>query len=156
MKLPLTLAPATPADYPTLAQAGREAFAADKQRYGIGPSIYENPAFLLPLLAKNDGTVQKLLAGETLIGVAITIETAPGTRRLGCLCLPPKWQGRGYGAQALQLLEAMYPTAKTWMLDTPADSERNRHFYEKAGYRVVGESTPPGAPTLVLLEKQVD
>ena len=154
MELPLTLAPAVPADYPSLAQAGREAFAADKLRYGVGPSIYENPAFLLPLLERGDGTVQKLLAGDALVGMAITVPSAPGARRLGCLCLPPAWQGRGYGAQALRLLEALYPDTARWTLDTPADSARNRRFYEKAGYRVIGESHVPGAPALVVYEKQ--
>ncbi|MCE5344194.1 MAG: GNAT family N-acetyltransferase [Eubacteriales bacterium] len=156
MEPALRLTHAVPADYPSLASAGREAFEADKRRYGVGPSIYENPSFLLALLKKEDGTVQKLLAGNTLVGVVITFETAPDTRRIGCLCLPPAWQGRGYGSEAIRLLEAAYPAVKRWTLDTPADSERNRHFYEKAGYQVVGESCAPGAPALVLFEKQID
>jgi ribosomal protein S18 acetylase RimI-like enzyme len=151
----LSIPPATTADYARLAAVGRAAFEADKQAYGQGPRIYEDPSFLLPLLEKNDGAVRKLTIGREIVGVAITYEKAPERRRLGCLCLLPAWQGRGYGAEALRLLEAEYPAAALWEVDTPADSARNLHFYRKVGYRVVGKVEGSERPELALLEKRI-
>jgi hypothetical protein len=109
MPASLSIPPAVEADYPELVAAGRAAFQADKERYGEGPSIYEDPSFLLPLLAGGDGVVRKMVADGKTIGVIITFATGPDTRRLGCLCLPPEEQNRGYGTEAIRLLEAAYP-----------------------------------------------
>jgi GNAT superfamily N-acetyltransferase len=155
MPASLSIPPAAEADYPELAAAGRAAFQADKTRYGEGPSIYENPSFLLPLLAGGGGVVRRMVADGQTVGVIITFATGPDTRRLGCLCLPPEEQGKGYGTQAIRLLEAAYPDTKVWTLDTPADSARNRHFYEKNGYRIVGEADNETGPKLVLFEKRL-
>ncbi len=155
MPASLSIPPAVEADYPELVAAGRAAFQADKERYGEGPSIYEDPSFLLPLLAGGDGVVRKMVADGKTIGVIITFATGPDTRRLGCLCLPPEEQNRGYGTEAIRLLEAAYPDTKCWTLDTPADNVRNRHFYEKNGYRVVGKTDNETGPKLVLFEKRL-
>ena len=156
MTQPLSLVPAVPADEALLAAIGREAFEEDKRAYGQGPDIYENPAFLHTLLEDGGVGVRKLVVGEETVGLAITFAKAKGYRWLGCLCLRPKWQGKGYGSQALRLLEAAYPSEKHWGLDTPAANARNLHFYEKAGYRIVGETREPGAPVLMVFEKQKD
>ena len=150
----LRLLPATPADFDILRDIGHQAFEEDKLAYGQGPDIYENPDFLRPLLAE-DGVVRKLMAGDTPIGLTVTFMRTPTSCWLGCLCLLPTWQGRGLGGQALRLLEAAYPDVCQWALDTPAANPRNRHFYEKAGYREIERNMTDEGLELVVFEKRL-
>jgi GNAT superfamily N-acetyltransferase len=145
---------ATQADYDELAEIGRLAFEADKRMFGAGPDIYENPGFLLPLLAAGDGGVRKLCLGGRAVGLIVTFEKTAASRWLGCICLLPEWQGWGYGSRALELLEAAYPDVTQWGLDTPAAKTLNLRFYGKAGYKVIGESTTPDGMKLAVLEKR--
>ena len=39
----------------------------------------------------------------------------------------------------MNLIQKEFPDAVKWSLDTPKDNVRNHHFYEKCGYKVVGE-----------------
>ena len=55
--------------------------------------------------------------------------------RLSPLCILPEYQGQGYAQQAIILMEACYPNAQLWQLDTIAQEEKLRHLYEKMGYR---------------------
>ena len=154
MQMMLQLCPAAVADYPLLASIGHEAFHADKLAYGKGPEIYENPAFLLPILAREDDTLRKLMVGEETIGFVLTYSRTDTSRWVGCLCLLPAWQGKGYGSQALRLVEDAYPQAMQWGLDTPAASEQNVRFYQRAGYQVVTYSEAFPGFTLAVLEKR--
>jgi ribosomal protein S18 acetylase RimI-like enzyme len=63
----------------------------------------------------------------------------PGRYHLGNIMILPRYQGLGIGQEALSLLESRYPDAKTWELDTLLQETRNLHFYEKLGYRRIGE-----------------
>lgn len=45
----------------------------------------------------------------------------------------PAYQDRDVGSKAMAHMEGLHP-ADGWVLDTPAISPRNRHFYEKGGY----------------------
>ena len=150
----LRLLPATPADFSTLRDIGRQAFHEDKLAYGQGPDIYENPDFLRPLLLA-EGVVRKLTVADTPIGLTITFLRTPTSCWLGCLCILPAWQGRGLGGQAIRLLEAAYPDVCQWALDTPAANPRNRHFYDKAGYREVERTMTDGGLELIVFEKRL-
>ena len=151
----LTIPPAEPADYPVLAAIGHLAFQPDKEKYGLGPGIYEDPSFLLPLLQKGDQSVRKLVVDGEMIGILITRPVEPGVMHLGCLCVLPSHHSMGYGSQALKLLEQAYPSACRWELDTPADSIKNRRFYEKNGYHVTRSTPTDRGPELVALEKSL-
>lgn len=39
----------------------------------------------------------------------------------------------------IKLAKTKLEEAEKWSLDTPKDNIRNHHFYEKCGYKVVGE-----------------
>lgn len=68
-------------------------------------------------------------------------------------CILPKFQGKGYGAEVLDLIEDFYPQNKIWTLDTPAFCKRNRHLYEKAGYKNIGTCSND---TVILYKKCID
>ncbi len=55
--------------------------------------------------------------------------------RLSPLCILPEYQGHGYAQQAMTEMEALYPMAHLWQLDTIAQEEKLCHLYEKMGYR---------------------
>ena len=151
----LALLPATAADYEALARIGHDAFHPDKLRFGQGPRVYEEPQFLLPLLAANVDTVHLLAAMGLTVGFTLSFPREPGYRWLGCLAIAPAWQNRGYGAQALRLLEAAFPETRRWGLDTPLVKENNRRFYERAGYVPVDTSEPYPGFTLIVYEKRL-
>lgn len=53
-------------------------------------------------------------------------------------CILPQYQGKGYGTEVLGLIEELYSDNKIWTLDTPCFCKRNRHLYEKMGYKSIG------------------
>jgi GNAT superfamily N-acetyltransferase len=62
-----------------------------------------------------------------------------GNYRLNRIFLSNEVQGKGFGTKIMELIEMEFPLACEWSLDTPHLSTRNQHFYEKIGYKRVGE-----------------
>ncbi len=52
----------------------------------------------------------------------------------------PEYQGKGYGQEAIRQVEALYPQAARWELDTILQEAKLRHLYEKMGYRSTGRT----------------
>ncbi|MFJ6210225.1 GNAT family N-acetyltransferase [Lysinibacillus sp. NPDC092081] len=50
-----------------------------------------------------------------------------------------KYQNKGLGSQIMKLVEGEFPLAVEWVLDTPHLNSRNHHFYEKIGYKKIGQ-----------------
>nr|WP_310361488.1 GNAT family N-acetyltransferase [Neobacillus drentensis] len=67
--------------------------------------------------------------------------------------LGSEFQNKGLGSKILQELERQFPKVKKWSLDTPKDNRRNRHFYEKFGYKKTGEQQVNEYLTLINYEK---
>ena len=61
---------------------------------------------------------------------------------LGGIYISKAYQNQGIGAKAIAFLENEFPDAKCWRLHTPYKNYRNHHFYEKMGYRKIGETEP--------------
>ena len=51
----------------------------------------------------------------------------------------PKYQNKGVATQAILLCEREFTDAKRVFVDFPADMEKNKRCYEKAGFRDTGE-----------------
>lgn len=114
-------------------------------RFGEGPSIYENPAFLIPMLQNDYGVVQKLVLDGQTIGVVSPSNGRQGTA--GWVACASRPRGRAaVCSQAITLIEAAHPDTRRWALDTPSRAAENLRFYRRAGYvAVVDESEPfPG------------
>lgn len=67
--------------------------------------------------------------------------------------LGSEFQNKGLGSKILQDLERQFPKVKKWSLDTPKDNRRNRHFYEKFGFKKTGEQQINEYLTLINYEK---
>lgn len=52
----------------------------------------------------------------------------------------PEYQGNGYAQEAIRLVEACYPNAVRWELDTILQEEKLCYLYEKMGYTRTGET----------------
>lgn len=123
-----------------LAAIQRRAFVEDLDRYGDDPSC---PANELPekIGAKIETSFYfTIQLGDKIIGGAHVHPVSPGRFRLRRIYLDPDCQNRGYGTEIMGLLESKFPEALVWELDTPHRNYRNQHFYEKLGYRKVGEN----------------
>lgn len=59
--------------------------------------------------------------------------------RLGIMFILPAFQNGGIGEAAIKQMEALYPQADSWELETLLQEERDLHFYEKLGYLREGE-----------------
>lgn len=66
--------------------------------------------------------------------------------RVSPIFILPVFQGRGYAQAAMRVLEALYPQAETWRLDTIKEETKLCRLYEKLGYRRTGreEILQPG------------
>jgi len=54
--------------------------------------------------------------------------------------IDPDFQNRGYGQKLLEFVLHRHAEIRKWSLETPDYSARNRHFYEKMGFRKTGRS----------------
>ncbi len=148
---------ATPADAAALTALEIRAFDEDVRRYPAapsgGPPGYDDVSWLLDRISQ--GHTYGILDGDALVGGAIVLRTGPASCELGRIWVAPERQGRGIGARAMELLEAAYPDATLWTLDTPAWATRNQAFYARRGYRKVREA-PAGRMVLFFYEKRLD
>jgi RimJ/RimL family protein N-acetyltransferase len=94
-----------------------------------------------------------IMIGDTAIGGFWLHSEKENTLSLEDFCILPSWQGKGYGTRALYLLEQHFQENKVWMLRTPIFCNRNRHLYEKVGYKQIGLCSKN---TVILYEKQID
>ena len=60
--------------------------------------------------------------------------------RLSPICILPEYNGKGFAQKAILEMEALYPKAKKWELDTIAQEEKLCYLYEKMGYRKTGRT----------------
>lgn len=63
-----------------------------------------------------------------------------GNYKLHVINILPKHQNKGIGQVAIELVEKLFPDAKSWCLETLEDMPNNRHVYEKMGYKFTGQT----------------
>jgi GNAT superfamily N-acetyltransferase len=141
------------ADAEVLTEVQKRTFDDDSRRFrgqpSGGPPGYDSVFWSRKIMGIAD--YYKIVSNRTIIGGIIVFNKGGGHYELGRIFIDPEHQNQGIGTQALRWLEAKYPLAKKWTLDTPSWATRNHHFYEKLGFVVVwrdGET--------VLYEKVMD
>ena len=110
-------------------------FQPDYMKYGVYPPLIrlKQKKFLPPRIFG-----KTILADGTIIGGAFVV--AFGKKgELGSIFLDPQQQRKGYGKQAMRMIEKLYPKVNRWKLDTPAESYGLHQFYESLGYVKIGE-----------------
>lgn len=141
----ITFAKARPEDTKPLALVSWQAFDHDVH-YGAphkgGPPGYRSAAWQSKFMRA--GHYYKMVHELRIIGGMIVFAQKNGRYELGRIFIHPDYQNQGIGAQAIRFLEAAYPQARQWTLSTPEWNMRNRHFYEKMGYVMIGRERDGG------------
>ena len=128
-------------DVETLYDIALRSFRRDYEKRGVYPPLINlKRRKFLPLIVFGK-TI--LYDGEIIGGAFVARIFRKG--ELGAIFLNPSHQGKGYGRQAMQMIEASHPKAKTWKLVTPADSHGLHRFYESLGYVKAGEKEDAGS-----------
>jgi len=73
------------------------------------------------------------------------------TNILMCVYVLPEYKNKGIGEAAMAYIEQLHPAEK-WLLSTPNVSVKNKHFYEKCGYKANGTSGPGDAFQIYIKE----
>lgn len=70
-------------------------------------------------------------------GVISVANRGEGEYYLGCLCVIPKYQGKGIGTKAVKYMLGYYTDWSKITLKTPADKDENINFYtKKCGFKI--------------------
>ncbi len=80
-----------------------------------------------------------IMLGTEVIG-AVRVRWNGDLYVLAQILIMPEYQGLGYAQEAIRLVEAMYPNASRWSLDTIAQEGKLCHLYEKLGYHKTGKT----------------
>lgn len=143
--LTITYEEFTEADIPEITAVMQRAFDDDAQKHlGIpsgGPPGYDNGDFFREWLFGYEESIgYKIMADGKAIGAFIVWIYDHGKNSLGTIFVDPDSQDQGVGTRAWQFIEATYPQAKSWRLDTPCWATKNHHFYEnKCGFTKIDE-----------------
>jgi ribosomal protein S18 acetylase RimI-like enzyme len=146
----LTIKQATSDDIDALIAVQDKSFYADYVKYGECPGYNHSRDSMTGIVATRD--VYKICYGETIIGDIIVRDNGNDAYFLGCICIVPEYQGKGFGTVGMWFLKQTYPQARRWSLETPSDHDANHHFYKKHGFEVTKEYLVGGVK-IVLFEK---
>jgi ribosomal protein S18 acetylase RimI-like enzyme len=133
----------------------KEAFYPDLLKYKdyhTSPASESIDYFLVRMLSTSHYSI---FVEETLAGGICVVKQSKDHNYLYRIYLGPDFQNKGLGTGILQKLEHKFPQVKKWTLDTPKDNLRNRHFYEKFGYKKTGEQKINEYLTLIDYEKNL-
>jgi ribosomal protein S18 acetylase RimI-like enzyme len=142
----IRLEQAQAADLGRLVQLHADAFAEDVVRYGKGPLGYDDIIWHRAMLSEH--SYLKIMVGRAPVGGIIVVDKGQGHFFLDTLFVHPDYQNMGVGQRAMAELEQLFPNATRWTVLTPHRNYRNHAFYEKLGYRKIGEITVANRPGL--------
>jgi ribosomal protein S18 acetylase RimI-like enzyme len=80
-----------------------------------------------------------ILIGDKIIGGAELRLDSESECYINRIFLLPEFQNKGLGTRIMNYFENQFPNVKKWTLCTPHKNYRNHRFYEKLGYKKVGE-----------------
>lgn len=137
-------------DLPELTEVMVRAFDHDSRRHlGLdrgGPPGYDDGSFFRKwLFAYDQNHGLKMVSGGRIVGCVTFWILDTRHYFLGTIFVDPEHQDRGVGTKAWQHIEALFPEAISWTLETPEWSTRNHRFYEdKCGFTKVGTNPVEG------------
>ena len=82
------------------------------------------------------GHLFKLTENGLILGGAILFRRG-GTLNIGRIFIDPQHFRKGYGTCMMREIEALFPDARLFTLDTPAWNTRTNAFYTRLGYSEV-------------------
>jgi len=128
----------TESDIPELTQVMKRAFDDDSRRFlgrpRGGPPGYDTGEFIRKWAVEAGGQGWKIIADGRAVGAFIVFVTESENATLGTIFVDTPVQDQKFGTRTWEFIEATYPCAGVWSLETPTWAVRNHHFYEKLGF----------------------
>jgi len=155
----IQLVKATTSDAKAMRKMQIESFIPHFQRYkdvSTNP-VNESLDKMLYRIKDEKGCYFKIMVNDRHSGCVWAYEIGPKQYRIGIMYISAEFQRKGVGQKALVIAENLFPEAKSWELDCPADLSLNRHCYEKVGYKLTGKTKMINDQlTLVFYRKDID
>ena len=133
----LKLLKASTSDALTLTGISKRAFDSDVQVGAVsvgGPPGYMSVPFHTKMARQ--GYLYKLTEEGLIVGGALLF-FKDSVLNIGRVFVSPENFRKGYGIFMMQEIEAMFPEAKEFTLDTPIWNTRTNSFYTKLGYKEI-------------------
>ena len=112
------------------------AFESSYRRYKFCPAFEATDEQMISFLEK--ANAYKILFNGMIAGSIFIYRIADNHYELDTISIDPQFQNMGIGGKVIGLIENLYPSVQIWTLSTPETDYRNRHLYEKLGYKQVG------------------
>lgn len=116
------------------------AFYSDYVRFGECPAYDKSKAAMEKSIADYPKFI--ILCDHEPAGCVSCKKIFDGIYEIGCLCVVPKFQGKGIGTHAVKYVTSLYKDAEKFTLITPIEKKENVKFYtEKCGFKIVSTET---------------
>ena len=129
------------ADAVTLTGISKRSFDSDAVVGGPsagGPPGYASVPYYTKMARSNH--LFKLTDNGLIVGGAVLFPEKDGLN-IGRIFVSPEHHRQGYGTYMMREIEAMFPDAKAFTLDTPVWNVRTNAFYTKLGYTEIRRSS---------------
>lgn len=129
-------------DAEILAGIYNESFYDDYIRFGECPGYGKTAEAMEKTIKSSDKYI--ILYNEMPIGTFSYKEINTNEYYIGCLCIIPKYQGKGIGTEAFQYILSLCKNWKKIYLETPIEKKENIMFYTKKCYMRLGNTRLDG------------
>lgn len=137
-------------DADMLIEIYNEAFYDDYIKYGECPAYGRTREGMEESIGKFPKLI--IYCDDAPVGVISVENRGEGEYYLGCLCVTPKYQGKGIGTHAVKYVLGYYTDWRKMCLITPADKGANINFYtKKCGFTIHGEGMDGNVKVVHLL-----
>ena len=120
-----------------LVRLSKEAFESDVlvgAPKGDCPPDYDSVPWHQKMM--EEGHLFAAMEGGTIVGGAILFpDESSFSVYVGRIFVDPKEFRKGYGIAIMKAVEALFPKARSFRLDTPEWNIRTNRFYQKLGYQ---------------------
>lgn len=128
------------ADAELLTSIYDSAFYGDYVRFGECPAYGKSKAAMKKSISDYPKFI--ILCDREPAGCVSCKRISAGIYEIGCLCVVPKFQGKGIGTHAVKYVTSLYKDAEKFTLITPIEKTENVKFYtEKCGFKIVSTET---------------
>lgn len=128
-------------------------FQEDYEKYNECPAYQESVDNMLDMI--KNAIVYKIVIDNQIIGDIIVRKRSETHYYLRTISVIPAYQNLGIGKKAIEFIEKDNPDGIIWSLITPNGNVRNLHFYERLGYKKIGEEIKSDKLTLIKYQKEI-